>query len=151
MPIHGRQPKVMPLDQARACAHAALTLVGAAPGWEPHDARQAPPTLVNHWPAWVARAGALLYQGGWVLWCEPQRDPRETFPSQLILTLPEGRYTIEILDVTRGVWIMRESASGQTLVTTLPYTAGTLLIHVRPAGPEPATVDLPASDTLGAT
>jgi len=133
MPIHGRQPKAMPLDQARASAHAALLLAGSPPDWEPQDARQAPPSLVSHWPAWVAKAGTLLCHNGCVLWCEPQRDPRETFPSQLILTMPEGRYVIEVLDVARREWLVRQTVSGRTLVTGLPYTAGDLVIQVRPA------------------
>ena len=93
--------------------------------------RPAPASLVSHWPAWVTRAGALIGNDVYCLWCQPHPDPRETFPSQLILNVPAGRYMVDVLDVSRAAWMSRESASGNPLVAGLPYTAGTLLVWIR--------------------
>ena len=93
--------------------------------------RPAPASLVSHWPAWVTRAGALIGNDVYCLWCQPHPDPRETFPSQLILNVPAGRYMVDVLDVSRAAWASRESASGNPLVAGLPYTAGTLLVWIR--------------------
>ena len=95
----------------------------------------APASLVSHWPAWVTRAGALIGSGVYCLWCQPHPDPRETFPSQLILNVPAGRYLVDVLDVGRAAWTSRETATGNPLVTGLPYTAGTLLVWIRAAEP----------------
>ena len=131
MPIHGHLPKPIPADQLLAGARAAMATVEPPPGCEMDTVRPAPASLVSHWPAWVTRAGALIGKGVYCLWCQPHPDPRETFPSQLILNVPAGRYTVDVLDVSRAAWTSRESASGNPLVAGLPYTAGTLLVWIR--------------------
>jgi hypothetical protein len=131
MPIHGHLPKTIPADQLLASARAAMAAVEPPPGCDMDAVRLAPASLVSHWPAWVTRAGALVGNGVYCLWCQPHPDPRETFPSQLILNVPSGRYEVAVLDVSRGAWMSRESATGHPLVTGLPYTSGTLLVWIR--------------------
>jgi hypothetical protein len=131
MPIHGHLPKTIPADQLLASARAAMAAVEPPPGCDMDAVHQAPASLVSHWPAWVIRAGALVGNGVYCLWCQPHPDPRETFPSQLILNVPAGRYMVDVLDVSRAAWASRESASGNPLVAGLPYTAGTLLVWIR--------------------
>lgn len=131
MPIHGHLPKTIPADQLLASARAAMAAVEPPPGCDMDGVRLAPASLVSHWPAWVTRAGALIGSGVYCLWCQPHPDPRETFPSQLILNVPAGRYTVDVLDVGRGAWTSSESATGNPLVAGLPYTAGTLLVWIR--------------------
>lgn len=131
MPIHGHLPKTIPADQLLASARAAMAAVEPPPGCDMATVRLAPASLVSHWPAWVTRAGALVGSGVYCLWCQPHPDPRETFPSQLILNVPAGRYMVDVLDVGRGRWASRESATGNPLVAGLPYTAGTLLVWIR--------------------
>jgi len=141
MPIHGRQPKPMPPDQALASARAALAMVDTPPGCDADSLRAALPSVVSHWPAWVVRAGVFAMRGAYCIWCEPHPAPQETFPSQLILNVPAGRYVVDVLDVSRRAWAFRESVTGAPLVTGLPYTAGTVLVWIRlveqPAVPVP--------------
>lgn len=131
MPIHGHLPKTIPADQLLASARAAMAAVEPPPGCDMDAVRPAPASLVSHWPAWVTRAGALIGNGVYCLWCQPHPDPHETFPSQLILNVPAGRYMVDVLDVSRAAWTSRESASGNPLVAGLPYTSGTLLVWIR--------------------
>ncbi len=139
MPIHGHLPKTIPADQLLASARAAMAAVEQPPGCDMEAVRPAPASLVSHWPAWVTRAGALVGNGVYCLWCQPHPDPRETFPSQLILNVPAGRYMVDVLDVSRGAWMSRDSATGNPLVAGLPYTAGTLLVWIRAAEPVAST------------
>jgi hypothetical protein len=135
MPIHGHLPKTMPTDQLLAGARAAMAAVEPPPGCDMDAVRQAPASLVSHWPAWVTRAGALVGKDVYCLWCQPHPDPRETFPSQLILNVPAGRYIVDVLDVSRAAWRSSESGTGHPLVVGLPYTSGTLLVWIRLVGP----------------
>jgi hypothetical protein len=131
MPIHGHLPKAIPADQLLASARAAMAAVEPPPGCDMDAVRPAPASLVSHWPAWVTRAGALVGDGVYCLWCQPHPDPRETFPSQLILNVPAGQYVVDVLDVSRAAWTSSESAAGKPLVAGLPYTAGDLLVWIR--------------------
>lgn len=145
-PIHGHLPKPIPAEQLLAGVRAAMAAVEPPPGWDMEAVRPAPPSLVSHWPAWVTRAGSLAGKGVYCLWCQPHPDPRETFPSQLILNVPAGHYQVDVLDVSRAAWVSRESAGGDPLVTGLPYTAGTLLVWIRAVPPDASGGSAPAGE-----
>jgi hypothetical protein len=91
-----------------------------------HDA------LVRSLPPWVERFGLLAGAGHYCLWCEPQSVPDETFPGQMILDIPRGRYFVDRLDVPARTWVSRESAEGGPLVAGLPYIGNPLLVYIRP-------------------
>ena len=94
-----------------------------------------PARKVGYLPAWVGEVGVLEAPGVWCLWCQPRRSPGETFPSQVILDLPAGRYMVETLDVRTGTWCARESAAGGPLVAGLSFTGGPVLVLVRLTSP----------------
>jgi len=87
--------------------------------------------LVRSLPAWVRRFGLLLGPEQWCLWCDPRPAPSATFPSQMVLNLPRGRYLIDMLDTEASAWVSRESAEGGPLVAALPYTASPVLVWIR--------------------
>jgi hypothetical protein len=88
-------------------------------------------SLIRSLPAWVKRFGFLAGAGQYCLWCEPRPAPRQTFPSQIILDIPRGRYLIDILDTAIETWVSRESAEGGPLVAGLSYTGTPLLVWIR--------------------
>ena len=89
-------------------------------------------SLVRSLPAWVKRFGFLAGTGQYCLWCEPRRAPGDTFPSQMVLDIPRGRYFIDTLDTAARTCVSRESAEGGPLVAGLPYTGNPLLTWIRP-------------------
>jgi len=88
-------------------------------------------SLVRSLPAWVKGYGFLAGEGDYCLWCEPRSASHQTFPSQMIIDVPGGRYLIDILDAATRTWVSRESAEGGPLVVGLPYTGNPLLIWIR--------------------
>lgn len=89
-------------------------------------------SLVRSLPPWVKRFGLLAGAGQYFLWCEPRSSPGQTFPGQLVLDIPSGRYLVDCLDTTARTWVSRESAEGGPLVAGLPYIGNPLLIYIRP-------------------
>ena len=88
-------------------------------------------SLIRSLPAWIKRFGLLAAGGQYCLWCEPRREPNQTFPSQMILDIPSGRYMVDILDTAARTWVSRESAQGGPLVAGLPHTGNPLLVWIR--------------------
>jgi hypothetical protein len=88
-------------------------------------------TLVLSLPPWVKRFGLLAGAGAYCLWCEPRPEPGRTFPSQMILDVPRGRYLVDALDASARTWLSRESAEGGPLVIGLPYVGNPLLAWIR--------------------
>jgi len=93
--------------------------------------KRARPSLVRSLPPWVGRFGLLAGSGFYCLWCEPDSSPAETFPGQMVLDIPSGRYMVEILDSATALWVSRESAAGGPLVAGLPYTGSSVLVRIR--------------------
>jgi hypothetical protein len=89
--------------------------------------------FVRSLPGWVGRFGLLAGPAGYGLWCEPRPGRGGTFPGQMILDIPRGRYLIDILDAASSTWVSRESAAGGPLVAGLPFTGGPLLAWIRPS------------------
>ena len=89
--------------------------------------------LIRSLPAWVGRFGLLAGPKEFGLWCEPLPVSGETFPSQLVIDVPPGRYMIEILDAETSTWVSRESAEGGPLVAGLPCTGNPVLVWIRSA------------------
>jgi hypothetical protein len=89
-------------------------------------------TLVRSLPRWVKRFGLLAGAGRYCLWCEPRSATDETFPGQMILDLPRGRYLVDCLDTRTSKWVSRESAEGGPLVAGLPYIGNPILTWIRP-------------------
>jgi hypothetical protein len=87
-------------------------------------------SLVRSLPEWVWRFGLLAGSDNYCLWCEPRSSPGETFPSQMILDAPRGRYLIDVFDVETQEWVSRESAEGGPLVAGLPCTGNPLLVWI---------------------
>lgn len=88
-------------------------------------------SLIRSLPAWVTRFGLLAAGGQYCLWCEPRREPYQTFPSQMVIEIPRGRYMVDILDTAARTWVSRESAEGGPLVAGLPCTGNPLLAWIR--------------------
>lgn len=129
-------PRAIRLSSARVRSKVRAALA-AADGPAPFDAgvlAASSPDLVRSLPEWVGRFGILEASGTCVLWCEPRPGPGETFPSQLILDVPAGRYFVDSLDAGSGRWISRESAEGGPLVAGVPFTGGAVLVRIAPVG-----------------
>jgi hypothetical protein len=88
-------------------------------------------SLVKSLPAWVKRFGFLAGTGHYCLWCNPLPSPKDTFPSQIILDIPRGRYLVDTLDAITLIWVSRESAEGGPLVVGLPFTGHAVLVLIR--------------------
>ena len=97
----------------------------------PEEMKRGGVSLVRSLPAWVGRFGLLAGPKEFGLWCEPLPGPGETFPSQLVIDVPPGRYMIEILDAETSTWVSRESAEGGPLVAGLPCTGNPVFVWIR--------------------
>ncbi len=98
---------------------------------DPSGWKHGRPSLVRSLPAWVERFGLLAGSNEYGLWCEPFSFPEVTFPSQMNINVPPGRYMIEILDAATLNWMSRESAEGGPLIAGLPYTGNPVLVWIR--------------------
>lgn len=128
-----------PVASTRARIQKVFARVACPAGLDEGLLRRMAARKVGHLPVWVGEVGALEAPGAWCLWCRPRRSPGETFPSQVILDLPAGRYMVETLDARTGTWCARESATGGPLVAGLPFTGGPALVVIRTiARAEPA-------------
>jgi hypothetical protein len=92
------------------------------------------PALVPVMPPWVLRFGLLIEETNVWIWCEPQADATESFPSQIVIGLPAGRYLIDVLDALTSVCISRESAVAKPLVAGLPFTGSPIVLWIRRIG-----------------
>lgn len=101
------------------------------PGLNPEALVGGQPSLARRLPAWVKRFGLLIGPGFLCLWCEPRHEPAETFPGQMILNLPRGRYMIDVFDTGTSTWVSRESVEGGPLVAGLPYTGEPVVAWIR--------------------
>jgi hypothetical protein len=116
-------------DVAAARIGAAVTAVGeavAAGGASLEPARHA---SVRSMPAWVGAVALMESPGAWWLWCEPA--DRRAHSGQVALDVPEGRYLVDLLELSRSRWISRESAAGGLLVAGLATRGGPVLLRLR--------------------
>jgi len=113
---------------------AALTSEVRPPGLDIEALTGGHDALVRSLPAWVERFGLLSGRGHYFLWCAPRAAPEGTFPSQMILDLPRGRYLVDSLDISARTWVSRESAEGGPLVAGLPFSGNPILAWIRPSG-----------------
>ncbi len=127
-----RRPTALTAEQVRTRIRKALVAADAPPGCDPRRMRAVPRAAIRGLPEWVLRVGGLRDDTMVCVWCEPRRAPAGTFPSQVTLDLPAGRYVIDALDAAAGTWFGRESAAGGPLVAGLPYAGGPVLLVVRP-------------------
>jgi len=121
----------LPADEVRSKVGAALASAGEVV--PPASLAAAPADLVRSLPGWVGAFGLLEAEGTIYLWCEPRLGAGESFPSQLILDVPGGRYFVDALDAGSGDRISRESAAGGPLVAGIPAGGGPILVSIRPA------------------
>lgn len=127
-----RRPRTIPGERVRPKIRKALASADQAAPVDLDPSEESPLSAPRTLPDWVGRFGMAAAREGFFLWCEPRPDAGETFPSQVILDLPPGRYLVDILDVSSGRWISRESAAGGPLVAGLPWPGGPALVLVRP-------------------
>lgn len=128
--ISGKETRSLILDtveKARLSAPHSTSL--EARGWTSGRG-----SVVRRLPAWVGRFGLMAGPHQYGLWCEPLPAPGDTFPSQMSLDVPPGRYMVEILDAATLNWVSRESAEGALLVAGLPYTGNPVLAWIRNIG-----------------
>ncbi len=109
------------------------TLASAGEAVPPGSLAAAPADLVRSLPGWVGAFGLLQAGPAIYLWCEPRLGAGESFPSQLILDVPGGRYFVDAFDAGSGDRISRESAAGGPLVAGIPATGSAILVSIRPA------------------
>lgn len=128
-----KPPRQLSAGRTRSLLRSALPPQSTPAGLDVDALAGGMDSLVRSLPPWVKRFGFLAGAGQYVLWCEPKARPRRTFPGQMILNLPGGRYLIDILDITTKKWVSRESAEGGPLVAGLPYTGNPLLAWIRPS------------------
>jgi hypothetical protein len=91
-------------------------------------------SLVRSVPPWVGQLGEFHAGGRHCLLVEPKWSSDETFPSQIVLDVPPGRYMVDTLDVRTASWCSRESAAGGPLVAGLPFVGGPVLVVVTRTG-----------------
>lgn len=101
--------------------------------------------LIRSAPDWAAEVGALevvdsaaIHAAGagsgrrWLVWCAPGEGAAErSFPSELVLDLPPGRYAVATWDAQQKRIVGAESAVGGPLVCGPPFTGGPLAVEVR--------------------
>lgn len=128
-------PRTLSAGRSRALISAALTPEARPPELDIEALAGGRDALVRSLPPWVGRFGLLAGAGGYCLWCEPRPAPGNTFPGQMVLDLPGGRYLVDVLDASASTWVSRESGEGGPLVAGLPYTGNALLAWIRPCLP----------------
>jgi hypothetical protein len=126
-----RRPRAIPFERLRLKVRTALGASGRPAPADAGGLAAASPDLIQSLPGWVGRFGWLESPESFALWCEPRRRRGETFPSQVVLDLPPGRYFVDALDVRSNQWISRESAGGGPLVAGVPYTGNPVLVWIR--------------------
>ena len=133
MAVRNKENHSWPLSarRTRSLLRAALTPAVQTTGLNFEALAGGHNSMVRSLPAWVKRFGFLAGAGQYCLWCEPRRAPDYTFPSQMVLDIPRGRYLIDILDTETQTWVSRESAEGGPLVAGLTYTGNELLVWTR--------------------
>jgi len=92
------------------------------------------PSRVRVMPSWIQRFGLLAEETSIWIWCEPQADAAVSFPSQIVIDLPAGRYLIDVLDASTHACISRESAAAKPLVAGLPFTGSPIVLWIRRIG-----------------
>jgi hypothetical protein len=122
---------MLSVRRSRSLIGKALASEVRPPNLDPETLTGSRRTLVRSLPSWVWRFGLLAGPRHYCLWCEPRSLPGETFPGQIILDIPRGRYLVELYDAAARRWVSRESAEGGPLVAGLPYTGNPLLVWIR--------------------
>jgi hypothetical protein len=129
-------PPQLSAPATRARIRKALEEAGRPAGLEPFQSANTKmnnrPPIIKSLPVWVRRFGIAAEANQCVLWCEPRPGPEETFPSQVIIDVPSGRFMVETLDTVTARWVSRESAEGGPLVAGLSYTGHPVLVWIRP-------------------
>jgi hypothetical protein len=133
-------------DDMRLRLRRALEKSGKPSGLSLRDLAAADMSIVRHVPEWVGQVGALGGEGMLCLWFEPRASSIETFPSQVVIDLPPGRYMIDTLDVGASTWYARESAAGGPLVAGLSRAGGPVLVVVTRTGDAAPTALLDQED-----
>jgi hypothetical protein len=128
----GGKPEALSAERTRSLIGAALPAEVRPPGLDLEALSGGHDALVRSLPPWVERYGLLAGAGHYCLLCEPRSAPDETFPSQMILDIPRGRYFVDRLDIPARTWVSRESAEGGPLVAGLPYIGNPILAWIRP-------------------
>jgi hypothetical protein len=126
-----QQIETLTAIEVRIKIRRALSGVEVPPGFDLRRLKAIDRAAIRSLPHWIARAGGLQGTGIYCLWCEPLPAPAGTFPSQLVLDIPAGRYMVDTFDVSVGTWCGRESAPGGPLVAGVAYTGGPVLLVVR--------------------
>jgi hypothetical protein len=117
--------------RTRSLIRAALASEVRPPNFDPKTLTGGQDSLVKSLPAWVKRFGFLAGAGHYCLWCNPLPSPRDTFPNQIILDIPRGRYFVDTLDAVTLIWVSCESAEGGPLIVGLPFTGNPVLVWIR--------------------
>ncbi|MBM3296241.1 MAG: hypothetical protein FJY83_01440 [Candidatus Aminicenantes bacterium] len=129
-----KRPGMLAVRRVLSLVEEALPPEVRPPGLNPEALAGGRYDLVRRLPSWVKRFGLLSGPAGFCLWCEPRREPAETFPSQMILNLPRGRYLVDVLDTESAAWVSTETAEGGPLVAGLPFTGSPVVAWIRGKG-----------------
>jgi hypothetical protein len=104
------------------------------------SARDLAPTAVRALPRWVREYGLVAcgtahwmwIDGEWPAEAADAEHPERDVMGQIVLDLPPGRYTVDILNTASGSWISRESAVAAPLVAGVPFAQAPLVVRFRP-------------------
>jgi hypothetical protein len=88
---------------------------------------------VKKMPSWVTQFSCLADGAHTWLYCEPGPTLMQSYPSQVMLDIPAGRYFIDTFDTISRACIARESAQAPPLVIGLACTGTSILLWIRPA------------------
>jgi hypothetical protein len=140
-------PKPRLLDPSRtaplvrsSCAEAANAELRAAPD----------DVAVSSVPDWVAEVGLVAVGSTYWLWASPSQTAPEPVvddtpaptvpaatPGQLILSVPPGRYMVDVFDTSSCEWFSRESCAASPLVAGLPAKGIPLVVRIQPMTDQP--------------
>jgi hypothetical protein len=108
---------------------------------KPAQIRRASGVWVRVAPEWVTAVGLCKAGGSYWLWLErydATSDHDGGGPAagldQLVLDVPPGRYLVDMLDVTNGETLSRETAGGPPLVLGVPSRGVPIVAEIRPVG-----------------
>jgi hypothetical protein len=87
---------------------------------------------VRHVPGWVCEYGVAASTDALWIWLAgaPGSVTGPEPMGQAVLDLPEGRYSVEVLDAESGACLSRESTAAPPLVIGVPHAGGPVIVRI---------------------